>query len=213
MTHTPEIEYGQHLARLRAAVNDLTLPWQMTTMQGHNVVMPPLVDHVAEGRATRSNLPDTDGYGSRPPIWMGGIDWQASIITLVEKLAATLPGGQSPPRPLDPRSALEWSVMAPVNPSMTSTLDSVATGLERARWDALRLLWPEAFSLDAACPECGASSHRGAGPDGDIMNSDALTVSEIFAECRACGMIWWGISIVDTLAPALQDADILDNLT
>lgn len=200
--HNIEVEYHHHLARFEDAARDLLTPWPVTTMQGHEVIMPPLVDHMSEGRVILPGDGGAGGYDSRPPIWVGALDWQAGIIKTVTKLDKDAPHFPTP------RHALDWAIgEASWGPQHAALLDRAATRLEQARWEGLRLLWPEAFTLNAACPECGVTHSYRPGDGGGRVRGHALVVRELFAECTACNVVWWGADMALGLATALQAAE------
>lgn len=198
MSHVDDA-YPDALARFHQAIDDLLAPRPVTTIHGHRTILPAIPDQVAEGKAQGpADDPATgSSFESKPPVWLGKVDWEGNITRIVSTLAG---GGHWD----SPRAALEWAGAHTWGTHRAADLDRAAIALHLARWEGLRLLHPVLFMVTSPCPECGDATTTRNSPDGQVTVS-TLAVRDLWAECEGCGAQWWGADIVTVLAVGVAE--------
>ena len=201
-----EHDFQQVVHDFRQAVGHLTDPMTVTTIQGHTATVDGLVHLVGLGMThAHADIPTTSGYESRPPVWVAGVDWLAAVGAAV----ALVMRGTNRPTLTGPArgvaDVLVWARDAPFSPADTQPLRVATRRLQGLRWSGLTLIYPELFTLDAPCPECGATTVKRGDRGGDVVTVPALSVHELWAQCAACTATWWGADIVEGLAACLAN--------
>lgn len=207
-----EDQYPQALADFRAAVDALLEPREVTTIHGHDCTFPCVADQLGEGKVALADDSFADSaFDSKPPMSLGGMDWEASVYRAIARLVGTKGRTWD-----NARDALEWANLHSWAPVDTPALFRAARELGGVHWEGLRLLHPVIFTVTAPCPECGKETSTRTEQEGAVT-SPALAVRDLWAECSACAAQWWGADIITILAVSVaekadQSTDALEGL-
>lgn len=205
---TPEEEFPHVLGEFRRALADLIEPRSITSVTGVSLDVAPLVEQIGLV-TTKTHMAPTSGatYGSRPPLWVGGLDWTASVYKAISRPVWDFQDTDTE----DLGELLASAMWGSWAPPATSALAAATPALVAARWAGLRLLHPQQFTVSAPCPECGERyAHTGDRVNG-IVRVDTISVNDLFAECAACSAVWWGIDIVEMLAVDVYAQSVEDD--
>ncbi len=184
-------EYRQALTDFHTAADNLLEPFQITTIEGNTFTAAPLTDQMqAQHRAPHTGHPPKKVFTSQPCIWVDGLDWETNLHNILAPLQPHTPGQT-------PQNHLTKARNKPYNPTYVEELYQAAHSLKQAWFQAITLLYPPSFSLQAACPQCGKKSHTTRDEIGRRKTGPTLTVHEFFATCAHCKTTWWGQQIAD----------------
>ena len=203
---TTQHDFQQVIHDFHQAITDILDPQDITDLHGNHGTTPSLLDQIITGMSQQSGTTMPVGtFDSRPPIWISGLDWLIDVTRTITTAARETHRAKHHAPADDATAWLTWALDAPWGPAHTQTLRHATTRLHNAKWAAMRLIWPELFTITGPCPHCGTATTQQPDTLGSHITRPTLTVHALWADCAHCGTTWEGADIL-TLANTLQHA-------